>query len=221
MKTEIYQFPVRSAPSGISPGEQRVHEALGLWVLDIPRPETSKKSFSRFIRIYDEYVLSPEAKEDSGERVKKLVWIAVFKKYWANCSGRSFDGDLLDELLKDDRWRLLFDSKDTAYAFVSMAIQYLEEHSQPWNNHKGAVMRDRLTSAMSEWMGDANVFQGAPLRDLAAALFGEPWCVFVLDSMAAGSSIAVLIGTTKPEFLPGRLKSALEQSARPLPDLAL
>lgn len=205
------------------PLAELVFEALETWVINVqsPSPETNTNCSLDLKHALRRYSVSPEAAEDGGERVAKVVWVTAFTNYLASNGGKvlSLELVLLENLLERNRWRVLFEAADTALDFVRMIVEFIENHSRPWNNALGEAMLNSLQLAMAEWIEDEGVVQGGQLRTIATALFGEPWCDLIYDSKTPELSLSDLLLATKPEFLPGRLTSTLEPTAALLPEL--
>jgi hypothetical protein len=199
--------------------EQRVDDALLKWTEQVMFNAQSVNCFNLLVQEINAYNESAEALVDEGERITVRVWSEVCRMYFAK-NGKNYIGQhLLDEMYKNRRWRRLFDSEKDAHAFVFTAALCIEQNSLSINKILGDSWRERWAATMPDWIEREDVNQTPQLRAIAAALFGEPWCVLVYDAAGEDASLARLVATTKPEFLPDRLTYGAVQHASPLPDL--
>jgi hypothetical protein len=194
-----------------------VDAALLAWMASTS--SNSKSRLECLIRELDAYKASSDAGADRGENFTKSVWLEVFNTYSTVEHGVRVQFYLLSGLLKNERWRTLFEQIDTAHAFVSLAIGYIENNASGIGQ-QGYLVRSKFAAGLSEWLVPGEGVEGTSIREIAAALFGEPWCVLVYDASSPGTSLAALIGATRPEFLPDRLTAGAVQHASPLPDIS-
>jgi hypothetical protein len=199
--------------------EERVNDALIKWADQTRGRVRHLYSFEQLVKVLAAYTASPEASSDAGARVTKNAWATVFTTYFVDKSDRNLEFFVLKSLLEHGRWRALCDSAETAHAFVSIVTGYIEAHDMDWNIELGDAIRTAWAEALSEWIGPTESVEATTLRAIAAALFGELWCVLVYDSRLPDESLAGLIAEFRPEFLPGRMTSCIELQAAHLPEL--
>jgi hypothetical protein len=181
-------------------------------------PPHRKAYYDQMIREIDAYVTYSDAEPHKQEIVLKNMWLAVFDRYFkVDCLG--IELSLLQGILENDRWRPLFDKPDTAYHFSFLVFKYVQEMHLDCNHPMGSVVLRMLRSAMPEWIGPVTGDDENSLRPIAVALFGDPWCAVVYDALGHYESLGVLIATTRPPFLPGRINGSIEPIAAPLPEL--
>jgi hypothetical protein len=114
---------------------------------------------------------------------------------------------MLEGLAHNDRWRELFRCEEDAYSFVILlSIAYANNHTTVHSVVRPWLPRDETELPFAQ-------------RDLARAFFGEVWCNFVYDSSDEWITLAQLIKSTRPQFLPGRLTSDPAGDAVDLPEL--
>lgn len=148
----------------------------------------------------------------------KVVGPAVFEYHAAHTADSRLEYVLLNGLLLTDGWTIMFESQDTALGLVVNTIRYIEGRTPSEKNY-GSAIKVRFTAAMSKWIPPNDNAGDISLREIASALFGEPWCSVVCDTRSDSESLAGLVRATQPEFLPGRLTAGVEQHAAHLPDM--
>lgn len=167
-----------------------------------------------------------EQTTDEDEKIILATWLRVFECYdQAADTALDVENRMLAALLRNNRWRVLFDNADRARRFTASVASYfwsrtpdagVTEISEGDIHYAMWVM---LQEAMSDWIPprpDGEVFT---LRTLAIALFGMAWCTLVYDTKEASVTLAMLVEQTQPTFLPGRLSTFIDQEHAVLPDL--
>jgi hypothetical protein len=200
----------------------QVSEKLTKWESSQQRlPD--QRDFQDLLLALEIYCGSTEAQvADSGEDLTKEVLLRVFGKVCANggvndCASINELG-LFERLLINNRWRALFKTAETASAFVIMVMMSVETRSRVRKTEASAVQL-KFAEAVREWLPPGVELQETTLRDIAVALFGEPWCNLVGDSRSAHVLLSEAIIDTRPEFLPGRLTAVPTPAAMPLPNM--
>jgi hypothetical protein len=159
------------------------------------------------------------------ETVAISAWVTVLRRYDRTSSASSYtERCVLPGLLRNDRWRTLFQCEADAYAFVIVLTRCLrrgDARKAPLPAERDAYrdLRRSVHSVMAAWFQPGIEPGQFTLRDLANALFGEAWCATIYDGCSDKISLPHLIESTKPPFLPGRLAADVVQHAENLPAL--
>lgn len=209
--------------------------ALATWSVNLGKSGRGNGDIARLVsamtaytEAYAEfYSTPPRVVDDRCEALTLQVWTQVLERHVeAKC--KDYLDLALRSLLMRGRWRALPSKGGLAHALMALAVQYVEERTAVEAELDGGLellFRDaiklKLTTAVSEWLPPKMDAHTATLRDVAAALFGEPWCVLVYDSREADASLHRLIWSARPEFLSGRLISDVELVETALPCMEL
>jgi hypothetical protein len=201
------------------PTTERVLEALAAWEKDLQKLDRRTSNFELFNAI-NKYNWSPEAVKGGGVTLVQTVWPVVYENNRSLAGDVKLEFSVLVGLLKNNIWRPIFEKPESARDFICFLLRYIERNKGPNTVTYAESVAMQLETAMAEWIAPGEVVTSYALRPIASALFGEPWCTFLLDSCAAGSSMSELIATTKPDFLPGRITTGPEQGNVDLPNLS-
>lgn len=207
--------------------DNKVLQALTAWTESLSLPDRDVDDVWKIASAIDAYrafCTEPAI----CEKLTQHVWIKVLEQYVAgNCEpGLRYYLSLV--LLTRDRWREIPERDGLACVFMAMAIGVIEDQAKNAKHGSTAgvaivsqLRQQLLAGGVSEWLPPGSDPTVTPLRDIAAALFGEHWCILVYDSARGQDvSFAELLAANRPAFLPGRLTSALGPVlACGLPDL--
>jgi hypothetical protein len=199
--------------------ERHVLEALTLWKESAMSPTMGPRYLELLVRALTVYGVSTEASATGGDALLRNVWLTVYERHCAGTSIGAMELDLLVELFAKDRWRALFQNAESANVLVLMATKFIETNTAHRTKIYGTTVLLSFATAMFEWLPPGADVGSATLRDIAAALFGEPWCSIVADSRSGSVAMAELISISVPEFLPGRLASPTPQEYTVLPEM--
>lgn len=200
--------------------EKRVCEALTEWLEHLQLKRSDNSCFARLAFAVKTYSSSAEASEDGGEGLSRSVWLEVFERRVPSRCSPFIDYGLLVGLLETGGWRTLFETAETARAFVLLAIGYIESHRVGSHTWRATTIQFHLAMVTEAWL-DQGIEQGvSTLRDIAAALFGEPWCMLIYDDRVNNELLSDMLAATEPDFLPGRLTVEARPAALKLPDLS-
>lgn len=165
-------------------------------------------------------------KTQEHEVIVTNAWDTALVSYGRTSGAATYaEQSILTGLLKNDRWRTLFQCEDNAYAFVIVLARYVRK-GEPGQT-KPTVDRDayqdllfKAHTAMAPWFGPGIELGAFTSLDLACALFGDAWCAFVYESCSDRIALEDVVASTRPPFAAGRLAASLSQAAHPLPELA-
>lgn len=194
-----------------------VSTALATWVQRCNEP--SRHRDVGLSSAINEYSLTLEAREDGGALLANIVWPAVCGGSNADRAGTALTYEVVSGLLNTNGWRMLFETQDLARAFVIKVLSDIDA-TRFSNMLQSCTLEMLFTQEISGWlMPEANQ-KKTSMRNVLAALFGEPWCELIYDSRADSDSLAGLIKSTMPDFLPGLLIAEPGQMfAQALPEL--
>jgi hypothetical protein len=195
---------------------ERVLETFAAWESGSSQKQRNTSSQALAEAITD-YRYWAQSREDGGALLANVLWPKVLKYHGKGRLGRQLKYAVLQGMLDMDGWRILFERSDTARAFVLSAIRYIETSAGPDQSNADALII-AIERTMPAWSSNEGLSR-ACMRPLAAALFGEPWCVMVFDESAVMDKLSTLIMTTQPEFLPGLITSKLEHAVLELPQM--
>lgn len=171
------------------------------------------------VRALDKYNASPEATASGGDLLARDVWARLLDYFSNEHRYSRLEFHVLSGLLSGDGWQILFDAEDSARSLVVNAIAFAEANAGLKKENADSI-GVKLSIAMAHWIRPAAERETASLRSVAAALFGEPWCVLIYDARGGNESLADVLKATQPEFLPGRVRSGHHAGvpSLPLPD---
>jgi hypothetical protein len=168
----------------------------------------------------DLFLQTPEQPAEDCETVAHEAIMAMLYSFRSERTlAAQEDKLILSGLTRNDRWMACLASEDAAYAFSATMVHFLWRLQTSWGmSYAEQLHRDTVRSAvqtvLSQWLGPAETDSGYSSRGMASKLFGEPWCMFVLDSLRDTDSRTSIILASRPAFAAGLLtcdvKVALE-----------
>jgi hypothetical protein len=153
-----------------------------------------------------------------------LVDLLVLNKNDSDSHSLRIEHTLLDGLLRKERWRSCLETLPAAHAFAALIANFYASYpKRPLsiaNQSLRVEVHRKLTPALAGWLyagaGDVQYTR----RTFACALFGEAWCTLTLDVLADSASLADIIRSTKPQFLPGLVPAQKDDVLLDLPWLS-
>lgn len=213
-------------PVGASPFEKQVDVLLSVWLKTKDGSVFDSLAALLGCSLTEEDLTPPYRRSEADEKVILSTWQTVFDALDPSTSdGWWTEVNLFVAMLHSDKWKTFFDTPARALRFTLIAARYFWS-LQPEKGipQKGAdAVRYAawllLQSALSPWLPARSENEIFTLRCMASALFGEAWCVLIYDAREKGTSMATMIETTCPAFLPGRLTTGYAVTAAELPEL--
>jgi hypothetical protein len=135
---------------------------------------------------------------------------------------------IFDLLSEKDRWRCCLTSVESAYAFALLMIHmaYLTsdvDMTTPFAKLALPRVVSGFKKITKPWLGvEVGLSQRMGGEQMAALLFGQVWCDFMLsDTETAAWRITLIVERHRPPFAPGLLAHGVEVPSEDLPDLSI
>jgi hypothetical protein len=190
--------------------KNRVLRELSRWEFSIASPNVHDVLLSTVI---NSFTASHEL-HNGGALLVKSVWPVVFSKKGGALGLERVGISLILALLKKNAWRLMFDDYESAFNFSVTALRCAESVTK---RAEGSAVLMYLGDAMQDWIAPGVTRLSITPRTIAAALFGEAWCVLMYDSSGPSETFADILEQTRPQFLPGRLRTEPNEIAIEMP----
>lgn len=165
--------------------------------------------------------------DKASEDLASRTWLEVLRSY-APTDNNAFEVErhIVAGLLQNDRWRLLLTTEQAARAWACLVSRFFAHGASARRGDDVATIsmyRDvagDLYPALTDWLG-ADYLDGGCYEDrtFASVLFGDAWCVLVFDARPQHMTLAELVESTLPTFVPGVLPIDTEQAYCALPAL--
>lgn len=180
--------------------EDRVVEALSKWVDDLMLQDGNCDP-NELLEALNSGACDPGLQE----ALDLKVWGTVLAQHMSGYNVSAIEGTMAYALLRNNMWQQLPEGHDRE--FIAIALAQSASGKLLFTRAMARQILPNLTSAR------------AGTRDLAAALFGEPWCSLFYDSRGSGQSLYELIKATSPDLLPLWRKQGHEAVVIDLPDI--
>jgi hypothetical protein len=164
----------------------------------------------------------------ASEKLIQQTWVRMLIAYDQSISKSWIvERHIIAGLLQNDRWHVLLDTEDDARAWISLLARFqsrgaAENKALPLDDiNMNRSVADALRGVLIEWLAPYLGTGDYVQRDFAQVFFGDAWCAMVLEGCAEEISLATLLDSTRPPFLPGRLNIDSTYVMQNLPDLSV
>lgn len=208
---------------------EQVSMAMAQWQVGI-RTDENLIGLAKLLGCYsvnlgiDTELSQPDQPSADDEKIVSDALRKMLSLYVSDEGGPdNIETTIIDGLSRHERWRACLDNRASAYAFAVIILRFFEnglasraksyaEHA----HHRTVALT--LNEVLLEWLKpESDVVYTR--RSLASALFGEAWCVYTVDTLGRRDSIAKVVESKRPPFVPGALRFDLDLLDENLPDM--
>jgi hypothetical protein len=185
--------------------KDRVLKELDTWVANIAL-ENGNCDPTALLLAIKSGVRDPEAcGADGWDALDLTIWETVLKQHMDGYDIDAIAEKMMYGLLDNNLWQKLTSAH--AHEYIALALAKIDSGQLlfAWSMAKKILPHHPPALVNS--------------RDLAAVLFGEPWCCLIYDQRESRASMLDLIHTTAPAFLRGWVEGTVEGQVLALPGL--
>jgi hypothetical protein len=199
-----------------------IEKALAAWRHEVDIKARSKSTFTRLTGLLGQSPICG-VRASATEALVLATWRTVLREYDPKgAMSWSMQAAMLEGLLRYNRWRTFVDTSEDATVLITLVLRYTTKGSTNSLNitafdvPSAGRLSPMIQRMLSEWLAPTLVTERTTLREIATVLFGDAWCTLVAEP-GQGVPLAVLIESTRPQFLPGLITRAETVLPCPLP----
>jgi hypothetical protein len=156
----------------------------------------------------------------------QAAWREILEKYDPLASNsKTVERYIFAGFLPSNDLRQCLETEQGASAFVMAAARYLGRLDRPWQASMApseqkmeiAAVRN-LQRVLNAWLSPTRPTLYTH-RSLAAKVFGDAWCILVLDSYTRSNFFVKMKTSALPPIMGGLIVGQSRPAAEPLPDL--
>lgn len=168
------------------------------------------------------YIETPQPPDESEPLVIKTL-LAIVRSRVVRLDTLS-DSEFLAfwALLTKQRWRVCLDNLEDTYMLAQVALRVCATTAESqWYKPLREPFAPVLCEMLNEWIKPDEAFVWYPeVEALAAAMFGEGWCSFILaPNIEAGIAPQISVVRSRPPFLDGLVALHCEAPLMVLPEV--